>query len=458
MNNKPFVRNFYRLSEQALQVQQLAQSNLKLGSWLLPKLQQRFNQFSAAFCNLSFNQKVKGWVDRFVCVLMLPTLLIAFTSCDSYFGDKTSTDFLEKPTGDKRKVAYVPIQPAFDDFEYPIDVMAGFDDLIYVADSATDEISSYDVSGSKIGDFKIPGLSAIQQLRNLDILALGTTDSTISDSTYTLSTIYYINMMGDGGYGLDHASIQKRIVHPFYFKNSFSEEDALVSFKGLAIRKNNGFYVSRTGPNNSAQQFGGPDDAVLRFNNNTNYESPILVRTQTGLFRDFFNQPKALTTSLQPPQKATATSDGDFFVSTLSPNDALKVKKINREESQGGVTYRLENLPTGDTSKANGFLYEPFKFSKPVDITQTGDGSNYLFVVDTEQDSLYQFTTEGYEGAQPPPAANRDKFVKVSFGGTGSGPKQFINPEGVDYLQEMLYVADGGNGRVLRFKLTTDIE
>ncbi|MFT4754705.1 MAG: hypothetical protein ACI85Q_002265, partial [Salibacteraceae bacterium] len=34
----------------------------------------------------------------------------------------------------------------------------------------------------------------------------------------------------------------------------------------------------------------------------------------------------------------------------------------------------------------------------------------------------------------------------------------FKNPRAVAYLNEILYVADSGNGRVLRFKLTSDFD
>ncbi|MFY8132806.1 MAG: hypothetical protein ACOVOL_06180, partial [Bacteroidia bacterium] len=39
-----------------------------------------------------------------------------------------------------------------------------------------------------------------------------------------------------------------------------------------------------------------------------------------------------------------------------------------------------------------------------------------------------------------------------------SGPAQFRNPEGVAYFKRVLYVADTGNGRIVRFKLSTDLE
>ena len=80
-----------------------------------------------------------------------------------------------------------------------------------------------------------------------------------------------------------------------------------------------------------------------------------------------------------------------------------------------------------------------------------------LCVVDESKDSLFQFTSSGLEGVRPPPASGETKFVKTSFGGTGIGPTEFNKPSAVAYKDRIVYVADAGNGRILRFKLTLDI-
>jgi hypothetical protein len=50
------------------------------------------------------------------------------------------------------------------------------------------------------------------------------------------------------------------------------------------------------------------------------------------------------------------------------------------------------------------------------------------------------------------------KNIRVSFGGSGNSLTEFNQPSGVAYLREIVYVADKGNGRVLRFQLTTDFD
>ena len=126
-------------------------------------------------------------------------------------------------------------------------------------------------------------------------------------------------------------------------------------------------------------------------------------------------------------------------------------------ESPDGIAYTPRTDWNNDTSEADSFINDPFKFEEPVGVEVSGDGSNFIFVVDRKKDSLYQFTATGLEGVQPPPASGETKYVNTSFGGTGVGASQFNNPMAVAYNDEIVYVADAGNGRILRFKLTLDI-
>jgi hypothetical protein len=87
-----------------------------------------------------------------------------------------------------------------------------------------------------------------------------------------------------------------------------------------------------------------------------------------------------------------------------------------------------------------------------------GDQSRFIFVTDADRDSVYQFTSVGVEGVPPPAASSAVRYTKASFGGTGPGPLQFNEPRGVAYFNKILYVCDSKNGRVSRFKLTTDFE
>ena len=383
--------------------------------------------------------------------------LFLLTSCEGYFGEKTDLDFIEIPEYSTRQAAYVPIQPILDDFVYPTDVIAGFDNLIYVVDAGTEEIVALDEAGNILGSYYVPGVHSITQDRSFDLLAIGTKDTLIAGTTYSLSCIYRIELKGTLGYGINHAKVQNKIIHPFYYKNSFSASDANVTFTSVAILSTNEFYVTRKGDRNTLTQYGGPDNAVLLFSEEDEYSTPISITSDGAIYRDYFNYPEAVITSAVPPQ-INVTETRDFSVVVSGDESSIKYRYIQFNQTEEGSSYTPSGNVEEDTTQAEGFITEQDKFVRPVDITVTGDGTNYIFIADTETDSVYQFTGTGLEGVQPPAGAYSDKYVKVSFGGTGVGATQFVDPMGVAYLNEILYVADSGNGRVLRFKLTLDFD
>lgn len=392
-----------------------------------------------------------------ICLFYLSALsaMAMLSNCESFTGNKTSTDFLDTPTAQREQVGYVPLQPPFEGLDYPVDVIAGFDELIYVADSGAEAIKSYDVAGNQLGSFPVPGLKAIAQDRSLNLLAVGTVDTTINETSYTLTAIYRIDMLDGNDLGLNNAEIVDKVVHPFYSEaRSFSSADTLISFQDVGILSDDKFYATRTGPGISAIT---QDNAVLLFNEDGTLQTPICISTSTGRFCDYFDRPIAITTRVKPPQRATPNTSGDFLFTSFAPGRAIKTQYIRRIATPNGVSYELRQL-SNDTSQADGFLYKPNRFQKPTDVTIAGDATNYIFVTDKGKDSVYQFTANGLEGVNPPPGASTNRNIKVSFGGTGSGPRNFRNPTGVAYFQERLYVADGGNGVIKRYRLTTDLD
>ena len=72
------------------------------------------------------------------------------------------------------------------------------------------------------------------------------------------------------------------------------------------------------------------------------------------------------------------------------------------------------------------------------------DDNNNVYVIDSARDSLYKFNNLG-------------ALRSESFGGTGSGENQFSNPFGVAVFNRVVYIADTGNGRIVRYKLSTDL-
>ena len=383
-------------------------------------------------------------------ILAISSLL--FTSCEKYLGDETDLSFIEVPTQSYREVAYVPVQPILNQFAAPTDVIAGFDELIYVVDNGSQEVIALDESGREIGRRFVQGAKSIAQDRSLDLLIIGTIDDKVNPSTKR-ACIYRLDLTTGASYGIRTAAFTDTIIHPFYFKSSAISTDADVKFKGISVLADNSFYVTRQGPRVTPSK----DDAVLLFDATGKFITPLEIRdARGGVFPNFFEDPFGITTLVKPPQINTETR-GDFIFTSLDPNGVLKVQYIEKLESADGTAYIPKIDFSNDTSLADNFINEPFKFNEPVGLEFSGDGTNYIFVIDRAKDSLFQFTSTGLEGVQPPAASGETKYIRTSFGGTGIGATQFNEPAAVAYKNRIVYVADKGNGRVLRFKLTLDI-
>lgn len=402
---------------------------------------------------------------------------LLLSGCEDYLGNKTDLDFIDIPPDNSiREVAYVPILPALDRFSRPVDICVGFDNLLYVVDEATEEVIAMDEAGNILGRKRIPGARSVVQDRRFDLLVVGSHDSlyraSTGDTNLRFSAIYRLRMLdGAGGYGLNEARIINKVIHPFYYTqgNVLSRTEDYVYFNKIAVigdnqdpQRNNQYYVTRQYnrtpsdglPITSSGPL-GPNDAVLLFDNEDRLITPISVQTASGFFNDFFNQPMGITSLTQPPQ-FSAVGGRDFLYTSLDRNNALKVQYLQFVEGEFGAEYQPRILASGDTSQADGFINAPGKFAQPYDITIAGDGSQFIFVVDAENDSLHQFSFNGFEGVRPPAAAGIDRYVKASFGGSGSSAMEFNRPQAVAYFNRIVYVADAGNGRILRFRLTLD--
>jgi len=406
-------------------------------------------------------------------VVLLPTqrLLVALslllalaTGCDDPFGRKTDTSYITPPDTAAQQVAYVPVFPFLTGIQQPTQILTGNDELLYVVESGSSRLLCYDQAGRQMGSLRIPGLTTVAQDRTLDLLALGRDSinvGTVAEPRFNfLTTIYRIGLK-NAVYGLSQAVIKKKITHPFYFASSVSASPRAteVSFNGITILPDNRYLVTRSGPGADLLT-GNPDDAVLLFSPTDQFISPIsLTGDGGGSISDFFKTPFAIA-SVPPRSLIISPTDvSDFLVSTLGSSDSvLRVRYVSVDVSPEGVNYNVRQLAASGDTLARGFIYQAGRFKAPQGLAIAGDETGFLFVSDTRTDSVYQFTADGLEGVQLRASQVNRRYNKVSFGGQGSGPYQFQDPQGLAYRNRILYVADKGNNRVCRYKLTTDFE
>lgn len=396
-------------------------------------------------------------------------LVLVSSSCTDIFGrkdDDTVDEIFNEgeidPNLVPQNVGYVPIQPVWDFFSNPVDVFVGYDEMVYVVDDKG--VNVLDLKGQLHATIPIKGATEVIQDRRLHLYVIGKVTVNIQNKEQELSAIYRLSNSA----GIGSVVYEDTLIHPFCDvsrnNTSFRTEDLQVEFTGLTALANNTLYVSRTGIRNSTTSTSRPDNTILIFDKdgvNIGYASGL--NPTVSSLKSAINIGGIANMGIAPPQKAFGFSESEDFIYTQKgtlENPAefgvLAINVINDPEA--GKKYNQSNTFLDfDTDKADRFLYEPNRFKSPEDIFISPDRF-HIFVVDSELDSLYQFTIQGEEGVNPPANSTVKKQIIVSFGGKGEGPFQFNSPSGVCSFRRIVYVADKGNNRVVRFQLNTDLE
>ena len=409
--------------------------------------------------------------------------------CESIFGSKN--DGTNKEIFDEGKIdpqlenvdGYAPVLPFWGGFDAPNDIHVGFDTFVYVTDNnGVHLLDRADLSPRRT--IQLQGANAVTQDRLLNIYVSARIDTTIikngSPVIFNLPAVFKIkNLNGTGDlqfvdtliFPFDDASLSTSTAQNARLNKSSSNNYENVEITGLSILADNSLYVTRRGPQNSTNQIAAPDNTVLEFTrieqNGVPTNKMVNIRQITTLnpvnpsLRSAVRL-SSIASFVTPPQRDRLTDERSFLIAQASQSQSIdfRVLWINAIETIDGLVFQQNSsLLSQDTSQANGFLYEPGKFQLPADIAFSGDDDAYIFVIDSEKDSLFQFQSNGQEGVNPPAGADANsKKIIVSFGGEGVGPKQFNNPSGIAYYRTIVYVADTGNNRIARFKLTTDFE
>ncbi len=427
--------------------------------------------------------------------------LVLLAGCDSVFGsksDQTTDEIFDQGQTDPTLVSdvgYVPLNPAYAQgvggaFQNPVDVYVGYDEFVYVADdrgvhvldlAGRPQFLLSDAEGQPLRD-----ITAIHQDRRLDLYVAARRDTTVAGANCPspggaeqcdLAVIYRIRGLTAGTprvvdilwHPFDDGSRRlTRFEPPAVYSTGASDED--VEFTGVATLADNTLYVTRRGPvNNSAT--GRPSQAFSPFNAFIQYTAAgdyiqyvrALTPDRASLLSAYF--PSDIATFVGPPQRATVSDSDDFFLALSPPPGQAQptygVLSIQVVATTDGIEYRVDSGrlgAAGNPDAGDGALFEANQFQQASSLAVAPDQTGYLFVLDAGKDSLYVFNQNGIEGVAPPAGAGSTLPVKVSFGGSGGGPLQFSNPQGVAYYERIVYVADTGNNRISRFQLNTDLE
>jgi len=340
---------------------------------------------------------------------------IALVSCaeEKYpFPDLGDISGPEEPAVDD--TLYIQQTPVWDAgngyaFSEPEDIMVGSEPFLYVADTENDRITMLDLAGNILGHSpSIPHPVALTQDARLNLLVVNGTNRIYRINLYTVS------------HQIADAAIDTILTNP-------QRDHGTWKFQDISAFDGDDIYVA----------------AASRVRNeNTVY-----------IFRNLFDETGYDSLRYQGPLPLNIASSGIFGVRTpiglgSAPYSEYDVLFTQRENEWGDSSFKVQWV----TVTADGYapkitpmqprdIFAEGKFDLPEDVTT--DENNVIFVVDAVKDSLFRFTPNGDE--------------QFSFGGTGTGEKQFDRPMGVDVFNKTVYVADTGNNRIVRFKLSTDM-
>jgi len=421
--------------------------------------------------------------------LLLFFLMMVQGGCSELFNTKDNTDNDE--IFDEGKIdprlenvdGYAPVLPFWGGFDAPNDIHVGFDEFVYVTDAnGVHLLDRADLSPRVT--IELEGAEAVTQDRLLNVYVAARIDTVIESIdptiTWNLPAVFKIKNMNGAGpinfvdtliFPFDDASLSTSAAQNSRLNRSSGTNYEKVEITSLSILADNTLYVTRTGPFNETTQVAAPDNTVLEFHriveNGIKTDKMRNVRQIRSLSPNVPSLRSAIglsgiATFVAPPQRDTYTDNRSFLITQSQANVDIpfRVLWIDVIETVDGLVYQQNSqLLAQDTSQASGFLYETNKFLNPQDVAFGGDDDAFIFIVDSETHRLYQFQSNGQEGVPPPAGAeDQTRQIMVSFGELGVGPKQFNMPSGVAYFRRVVYVADKGNNRIARYKLTSDFE
>src|SRR6267143_1341797 len=392
---------------------------------------------------------------KFTRILLFGLLLsISMAGCEKRFDLSTLPNPQQVPTvGD---TSYVEIYPPWGGFESPRAILAGNDQLMYVADYDRNEIVMLDAGGNVLKrDSRIMHPISLAQNSKLDLYVGG--EVIAPNGTDTIGAIYRIFLVR---FDTNYVSRIDTVIGPFgdttitpiirdtsyYAGHDLPNAHHRIiwqepgrperRYPGIGILPKNAFIVARTGPDNTS--FVDPDTRLLRFNKGDTLITPI---------GDLVTRPSG----------GTAITDIRYLTGIMvfpSQFDFVLT------QSTDGVVYGAVWMAYTSTIDFQGWLpkYDPANGAqRGVDIIrpylfENASAAAYdrrrreIFIVDSKLDSVIKFNQRG-------------QFRSESFGKkltSSSGQLPGLNsPMGIAFSGDCtLYVADTGNKLIRRFKLS----
>jgi hypothetical protein len=353
-------------------------------------------------------------------VVLLFILIVFFTNCAEKF-DLTGIDTGDGNVNIGGDTVYVQLNPVWEGFSRPQDIMVGREPFIYVADTDNDRIVMLNLNGDVLGSRAINRPVALAQDYRLNLIVCAQFDTVVGGVSQTFSAVYKIDLVASS-HEINLAPVKRLLPRPADLNRP------LVEYTGTCAFYNNVFYVARKGPNNTS--FVDPDNSILIFSPKELLGIPSDEDTLIGRVPNIDPLGQGLVSAYNISSLTSFNDQTINMIVTLTGENSFKAQWLEYVITPIDQRY-LSNFSPGSVS----FMI-PNKFSRPEG--SAVDLSRNIFIVDADRDSIYKFNSFGDE--------------LQSFG----GPDLFNEPNGVAFFDKTLYVADTGNNRIVRFILSTE--
>jgi len=355
-------------------------------------------------------------------LFLLYIVISFFTSCTEKL-DLTDIDTGNGNINIGGDTVYVQLNPVWEGFNKPQDIMVGREPFIYVADTDNDRIVMMNLNGDILGARSIKRPVALAQDYKLNLIVCAELDTIVGGQSQTFSAVYKIDLVSSS-HQINSAPIKRLL------PRSSDLNRPLVEYTGTCAFYNNVFYIARKGPNNAS--FVDPDNSILIFSPKNLLGIPSDEDTLIGRVPNIDPLGQGLVSAYNISSLTSFNDQTINMIVTLTGENSFKSQWLEYVITPIDQRY-LSNFSPNSVS----FMI-PNKFSRPEG--SAVDQSRNIFIADADRDSIYKFNSFGDE--------------LQSFGTFGSD--SFNEPHGVAFFDKTLYVADTGNNRILRFILSTE--
>ena len=360
--------------------------------------------------------------NRYIKLVVFIGVIIILSSCADKF-DLNQIDLSDDDVNIGGDTTFVLLNPVWEGYNNPQDIMVGREPFIYVADTENDRIVMLNLAGEILGTRSIKHPVALAQDHRLNLIVCAQFDTSVGGSTQTFSAVFK----------LDLVSAQHRIEDAPITRLLPRVEDLNrpeLEYTGACVFANNIFYIARKGPNNSS--FIDPDNSILLFIPKRLFIEGAEGDTLVGRVPNIDPLGQGPVSAFEISSLTSFSNQSIDIIITLTGGTSFKSNWLHYQITP------IDQRYVSNFSPASGLDFViPNRFEQPEGSAM--DPSGNIYIADAGKDSVYKFNAFGDE--------------LESFG----GPDIFSQPHGVSFFDKTLYVADTGNNRILRFSLSTDL-